>query len=292
VIVLLDANNLAARSFHAAKHMMTSADGQETGSLQIFAASLSRYLGDLRPTHFVACWDAPGPNFRHDIYPDYKLARKSLDVDPSVPAYSLVQQFLQLVGLAQWRQPGVEADDLIAAAWRRTRALDAPSAPIAILSSDKDLLQLLDDHTQQLRFSSHNTPSDVWTRQRVVRDMGYEPEQMPLVMAFTGDRVDGVPGARGIGPVKALKLLRECGWDFELATSRCQDADAEMVKTSRQLVDLRTIDRFPVPPVPKYEPLGRFSPDAAARLDEFATFCARYQLRTLWERLVDGKLLW
>lgn len=293
-VVLLDANNLAMRSFHAAKHSMTSADGTETGSLQLFIGSLSRYLFELRPTKFVACWDGGGQTFRHRLYPAYKEARRagqpvstitvSGEISGPLLAFAMIHAFLDLVGIAQWSQPGVEADDLIAAAWRRHHDIDQ----VVIMSSDKDLLQLLDANTSQLRFSSANAVTDLWTHERVIADFGYTPEQIPLMMALTGDAIDGVPGAKGIGPKKALKLLQAHEWDLDEAAR--ERADCLMIHLSRDLVDLLTEDHCVVPDVPDYEPLTVHSPNAVERLEAVAYFCAQYQLVTIWDRLVAGHL--
>lgn len=290
-VVLLDGNNLAARSFHAAKHRLTSADGVETGSLHLFCTGLSRYLKELRPTHFVVCWDGGRSVHREKMFSDYKLARRKAQEGepPHGPAFALITEFLDLTGIEQWFEPGVEADDLIAAWHRRTRE-EMPEAHITILSSDKDLLQLLDDRTHQWRFSSSGTPTDVWDREKVIRDLGYVPERIPLVMALTGDVSDGVPGAKGIGPVKAVKLLEAHDWDLDkVAASR---PDGVMIKLSHRLVDLRGELCTTVPPVPVYEPLGPTSRNARERLEHFTEFCARYQLRELWDRVAIHRDLW
>lgn len=294
-VVLLDGNNLAARSFHAAKGRLSAYDpsrGQtvDTGSLHLFSISLSKWLKVLKPTRFVVCWDGGRSVHRESIYPDYKLARRREDTEPPHgPAFKLITEFLRLTGIEQWHQSGVEADDLIAAAHRRTRE-EEPEVAITIMSSDKDLLQLLDENTHQLRFSSYGTDTDIWDRERVIRDLGCTPEQVPLVMALTGDPGDGVPGAKGIGPVKAHKLLDKYGWDLDKIAPTLLDGG--MVKLSYQLVNLLGEPCCTVERVPGYDPLYRHANNSVERLQLLTEFCAQYQLRTLWEGVVEGTLWW
>lgn len=295
--VLLDGNNLAMRSFHAAKGRLSAYDtarGEtvETGSLHLFVISLSKWLRQFKPTHFVVCWDGGRSQHRERIYPEYKSARKKKNLSPEVPhapAFALIGEFLMLCGIEQWFRPGVEADDLIAAGHRVTRQT-YPESLITIMSSDKDLLQLLDDYTQQLRFSSYGTETDMWTRQRVIKDLGYTPEQVPLMMALTGDRGDGIPGADKIGPVRALKMLSAHDWDLTKIANSLPDGD--MVKISYQLVNLLGELCCDVEPVPEYGPLARFSKNSTVRLEKLTDFCARYRLAKLWEGVVDGSLWW
>lgn len=289
--VLLDANNLAMRAFHAAKYSMTTGDGIETGSLHILMGSLSKMLHALQPTRFVACWDGGASSYRMSIYPGYKGARHPEGAPGHASTFALIQEFLDLVGIAQWRQAGVEADDLIAQAVinERKSYLD----PIVILSSDKDLLQCLIDYgVSQWRFTSAGP--DVWDRERVWADLGYTVEEIPRIMSLTGDASDSIPGVRGIGPKKALALLRktpdpedrdEDPWGpFEHFTPE-QYAAMEL---SYKLVKLPA-PGIEVDPVPRYRPLSFSSPEIDWQA--MANFCTRYELRKLWTELEAGVLL-
>lgn len=286
MIVLLDANNLAMRSFHAARGRLSSEDGTETGTLQLFVNSLSRLLEEHCPTRFVTCWDGGGSTYREGLLPAYKAARRKHPSESPAPAFALVHRLLELTGIAQWQVPGVEADDLIAAAWHRH-----PEEKKTILSSDKDLLQLLDDSTVQVRFSSYQTPTDVWTRERVIADLGYWPEQVPLVMALVGDQSDGVPGMRGIGPKKAIKMLAAADWDLDRVMAAHPD-QREIVALSHRLVDLLGTRVVEVEDVPLYRPLGAAREQNLDRFEALCEFCAAYQLRTIWDRAVGGTLWW
>jgi len=278
--MIVDGNNLAMRSFHAAQGKMSAA-GADTGALQLFVNSLSMHVQDEIPTRLVICWDAGNSQMRLRLYPEYKAARRakgsSDGVEPHHELFEIIKRFLSLAGIAQWRMAGTEADDLIAAAWRRHHHTDR----MIILSSDKDLLQLLDANTTQVRFATKG--SDRWTRDRFIAEKGFRPEQLPLVMALEGDTSDGIPGMRGIGPVKALKMLVAANWDLDQAMRPYPDQYA-IVKTSQALVDLNWAP-VEVIDVPEFHPRDR--PDSWR---ELLAFCDHYELRTIRSRLVAGDL--
>jgi 5'-3' exonuclease len=230
---------------------------------------------------------------REGIYPAYKLARREKNADlihepSSGPSFKAVSECLRLCGVEQVYADGIEADDLIAAAHRCARAR-YPEEHVTIMSSDKDLMQLIDTDTDQLRFSSYGTPTDLWTEKRVIDELGYLPSQIPALMALTGDQVDGIPGAKGIGPVKALKLLQQHDWDWRAVAATLPDAD--MVETSWRLVNLLgVLPCQPFDSIPVWKPLTRTSPNSTQHLELFTDFCAQYQLREIWTGVVEGTL--
>lgn len=284
-MLLLDANNLAMRSFHAARGKMSS-QGEDTGGLQLFVNALSMHVREEQPDRLVVCWDRGRSVMRSRLLPEYKMKRlgatTSAQDDPaSQDLFTLIKSFLTLAGIEQWAEYGVEADDLIAAGWRTHE----PGEKVVILSSDKDLLQLLDEDTEQIRFSSSGAPTDRWTRQRVIDELGYLPEQIPLMMALTGDTSDNVPGMKGIGPVKALKMLREASWDLARAMEAHPGQHA-VVMRSLACVDLLTDPVVEVGHVPHFRPVDPTGVPGS----QLASFCEHYQLRTIYERFILGTL--
>lgn len=285
--VLLDASNLAMRSWHAASHTGMAVEGEATGPLVIFVNSLAKLLGEEQPTHFVACWDCGGSAAREKLWPQYKLARRqaSLGEQAHAESFRLIKQFLALSAIPQWFHPGVEADDLIAAAHRRTEGAKV------ILSSDKDLLQLLDENTEQVRFTGNVKP-DRWDHARVFTEYRCQPEQLGKVMALSGDAVDGVPGLAGIGPKRAVKLLVGHDWDWDALLGVLSPAQQQMAELCRGLVDLSYLDT-PVPPVPQWEAYPRHTVEGidSLRHPELMDFCDRFRLSVLKAR-IEGRTLW
>lgn len=281
MILILDGNNLAMRSFHAANGAM-SVDGMDTGALQLFITTLSTHVRRLQPTHLVVCWDTGISEFRTKLYPSYKAARHAQGTADHGPLFVLIKEFLTLSGITQWAQPGYEADDLIAAGWRRHHITDK----ITILSSDKDLLQLLDANTTQIRFVSGKPEGDEWTTQRFYFEHGYRPTQLPTVMALMGDTSDGIPGVRGIGPKKAVKVLEAHDWDLEKVILDVFPDQRVVITTSKALADLSWVDA-PVTDVPAFTPIKS---QRDGGWDGLLDFCERYQLRTIRQRLIGADL--
>ncbi len=147
-------------------------------------------------------------------------------------------------------------------------------------------MQLLDEDTEQVRFSSYGAPTDRWSKQRVISELGYRPDQIPLMMALTGDTSDNIPGMRGIGPKKALKMLQAASWDLDKALEPHPE-HYSIVKRSLACVDLLGESLVPVAEVPQFDPVG---PDRAEPFAVLASFCAHYEMRTILDRLSLGTL--
>lgn len=244
--MLVDGNNLLMRAVFAMRMTTLTAGGRITAPTHVFITSLSRLIRDEQPDRILVCWDS-SPSWRVGLSSSYKAHRPQLGSDDTrrrEDSFDLVQRFCALAGIPQLQREGQEADDLIAGAWASLTNDD----DIVIVSSDKDLLQLLGPNpwgipTSQIRLSSHDTDTDLWTEQTLIDKQGLEPEQVPLVMALTGDTADGVGGIPGIGLKKAQKLFGKCGWDFdavleELHTTRGRDV-MEQAMIDYRLVDLR-----------------------------------------------------
>lgn len=279
LVVLLDGPNLAARAFHAARASMG-----DSNAAFLFINSLSRLLRDERPDRFLICWDYPGPGWRNQLYPDYKANRPG-GGGGDAGYVGEVLDFCELAGLPVYCEPGYEADDVIAAAHARHRA-DADE--VVILSSDKDLMQLLDECTAQVRFAAGNADTDRWDAARFLDCYGFTPDRWPLMTALTGDPGDNVPGVRGLGPKKALKLLQAADWVLAESLVGRPFEDLRAAELSLALVDLRRIDfQFPID-VPVFAPTDERS---GARWSQLITYCEQREMHTVIKRLEAG-LLW
>jgi DNA polymerase-1 len=246
--MLVDGDNILVRAVKAVEYgrsHMTAADGTETGPLLIFINSLSRYVSEARPDRLIVCWDSGPCHWRRALFPAYKASRsygaygdEDEGADLKTVSRRLAREYLSWAGIQQTARPGWEADDLIGAYWRRHH--QDRYDRVTILSNDKDFMQLLDAPTRQVRVSSADTPTDVWDADRVAAERDCLPEQLPSIMALTGDASDGVPGVRGIGPKTAVKLLKQADWDLDLIDNPKVALERSEVRTYRRLVDLRT----------------------------------------------------
>jgi DNA polymerase-1 len=240
--MLVDGNNLLMRAVYAADRTgMGTPEGIATGALLIFINLLSRHLREERPSHLVVCWDGGRSALRTSMYPAYKAHRgERADSPDDRGPFSQAKEFCTLAGIHHIERPGWEADDLIACAWQNIRRQES-HAEVVILSGDKDLLQLLDTHTSQVRPATPPAKTDRWDMPRVTEHYGVPPEHLSKAMALIGDTSDNIPGVRGIGPVKAAKMLREAGWSLGRATAAMDEDKRAAAVLSHALVDLRTM---------------------------------------------------
>jgi DNA polymerase-1 len=260
-LVLVDGSGFIFRAFHALPPM-TRPDGTPVNAVFGFTNMLARLLKDHVGTHLAVIFDAGRLTFRNRIYDAYKAQRPPPPPE-LVPQFALVRDATAAFNVPALELADWEADDLIAAYTRAT--IDA-GGKVTIVSSDKDLMQLIQpgvvmqDPIKQKQIG----PDEVREK------FGCGPEQMIDLLALMGDSVDNVPGVPGIGPKTACQLLTEYG-DLEgvlagahsMKPSKRRElliTHAEQARLSRQLVILR--DDVPLP-----EPLaalGVQEPDRAA----------------------------
>ncbi len=202
-LLLIDANGLAHRAFHAtASNRSYREDGLPTFAIGRFLDLVYGLLIDVgRPqcvTHAAAIFDPKGKNWRHSIAPTYKAGRKH---DPDLaPQLRICRDIVRGLGIASVVQQGYEADDLIAT---YARIAEADGMGVVIVSADKDLLQLL---RPGVAIFNPMTRTMI-TEEEVISRYGVLPERMPDYQALVGDLTDGYSGIPGVGPIAAAELL-------------------------------------------------------------------------------------
>lgn len=229
-----------------------------TGPLVAFIGTLSRHIREEKPDRVIVCWDGGKSEARLAIDPNYKGQRNPAPEfeEYKDSAYDLMKRFLALANIHHVGCRGWEADDLIAYYWRNHRPIDDK---VVILSSDKDFLQLLvTDQVEQVRLGSHDTPTDRWTHDRVVEEMGCQPADLVNAMAIAGDTSDNIPGVPRFGMKTAIKALDKAAWSLEYAVTwdvRLAP-HRERIETNRSLVDLRDVSLtgLDLPPAPPFQP--------------------------------------
>ena len=175
----------------------------EVGATRGLGLWLARFMKARRPTHVAVVFDAGTWTFRNQICSDYK-ANRGLPPDELEPQFDLSLALCRALGLRAFRSDGYEADDLMATLARRARLA---GIDVALVTPDKDVLQLLSPHVQVLepkRFEPQDAAS-------VQERFGVLPEQLIDYLALAGDATDNVPGIRGIGPRTASALLQAAG---------------------------------------------------------------------------------
>lgn len=263
-LVLVDGSGFIFRAFHALPPM-TSPEGVPVNAVYGFTTMLARLLKDHVGTHLAVLFDASRQTFRSEIYPQYKAHRPEPPEDLR-PQFSLIREATQAFNVPGIELPGWEADDLIAS---YATAIRAQGGTCTIVSSDKDLMQLVGDGVCMLDPIKQTPvgPAEVETK------FGVPPAKVVDVQALMGDPTDNVPGVPGIGPKTAAALVQEYGTleavlnaAPEMKKSKRRDMlieHAEAARVSLQLVTLATDVPLPVP----VEELGTREPDMLVLAD-------------------------
>ncbi|MDR0300995.1 MAG: DNA polymerase I [Treponema sp.] len=274
-LYLIDAYGLIYRSYFAfLTSPLRNSAGKNVSVLFGFARTLISLLEDgapvadsngklhsklEKPLRLAAVFDSRTPTFRHQMYPEYKANRQKApeDLHEQIP---LVEEFLSALGVSSVKVEGFEADDIIAALAEKCRA---EKRQCYILSSDKDLLQLVGDGIYELRPSKINRSAGnsgsepAWELigpEEVKAEWGVEPEKVLDLLSLAGDSSDNVPGVKGIGDKIAVKLMSRYGSLDEIyknisaiegATGRKMAEGKESAYFSQSLIRLR--DDVPLP---------------------------------------------
>ena len=204
---LIDGSAFIFRAYHALPPLTRKSDGMPVGAVSGFVNMLQRYIegntGPDAPTHVAVIFDKGSHTFRNDLYDQYKANREAMpeDLRPQMP---LTREATRAFNIACEEIEGFEADDIIATLAHQAR--DA-GGTVTILSSDKDLMQLVGGGVQMLDpMKNKMIDSD-----GVHEKFGVGPERVVDVQALAGDSVDNVPGAPGIGIKTAALLINEYG---------------------------------------------------------------------------------
>ncbi|WP_375684963.1 DNA polymerase I [Bartonella sp. TT110JLCBS] len=248
-LFLVDGSGYVFRAYYALPPLKRKKDGLPVGAVAGFCNMLWKLLCDARntatgvvPTHFAVIFDYSSNTFRKQIYPEYKANRAEPPED-LIPQFALIRQATKAFNLPCIEKEGFEADDLIATYAKLATKVGAKTT---IISSDKDLMQLVNTHV-----SLYDGMKDKHIGiSEVIEKWGVAPEKMIDLQALIGDSTDNIPGIPGIGPKTAAQLLNEFG-SLDLLLQRVTEikqtkrreniqAYREQVKISRELVRLKT----------------------------------------------------
>ncbi len=184
---------------------MTTSAGLPTNAVFGFASMLQKAIEIVGPDAMLVAFDAGKHTFRHDLYPEYKGGRKPAP-DDLVPQFAMARSLLDAFGIRWVEMTDIEADDLIG-----TISKKSPEYHTYILTSDHDMLQLIDETTDVLLMKKGLSDMDVMTVEALKESMGIAPLQIIDMKGLMGDKSDNIPGIAGIGEKTALKLLQEYG---------------------------------------------------------------------------------
>ena len=207
-VVLIDGNNLMFRSYYATLYsgsMMTNKEGFPTNALYGFVNMINKIIAEEKPEYIAVAFDI-GKTFRHEKYDYYKGQRDETPEDLK-KQFPIAKKILLAMGIKYFEIEGYEADDIIGTFSNKISELEEYTG--VIISSDKDLLQLITDDVEVKLLK----PKDYirMNKQVFFDTYGLEPIKMIDLKALMGDSSDNIPGVKGIGEKTALKLLQEYG---------------------------------------------------------------------------------
>jgi DNA polymerase-1 len=229
-VFLVDGSSYIFRAYHALPPLTRKSDGLQLNAVLGFCNMLWKLLRDMkpeeRPTHLAVVFDKSERTFRTEMYPDYKAHRPD-PPDDLIPQFGFIREAVRAFDLPCLEQAGFEADDLIATYVRQ--ACEA-GATATIVSSDKDLMQLVNDCVVM-----YDTMKDRKIGiPEVMEKFGVPPEKVIDVQSLIGDSTDNVPGVPGIGVKTAAQLIGEYG-DLETLLARAGEIKQE--KRRQTLID-------------------------------------------------------
>ena len=279
-LYLVDGSGYIFRAYFAIPPRSTS-DGTPTNATFGFTNMLIKLLRDSEADALAVIFDKSSKSFRNEIYDDYKAHRPEPPED-LIPQFAAIREATKAFNLPCIEMEGYEADDLIATYARQAK--DA-GAEVTIVSSDKDLMQLVDGGIAMLDPMKDKAIGP----DEVMEKFGVPPEKVVDVQALAGDSVDNVPGVPGIGIKTAAQLINEYG-DLETLLERAGEIkqnkrreklieNAEMARISKQLV---TLERY----APVGEELGGFALQEPEP-ETLRAFLERYEFRSVLRRLSD-----
>lgn len=236
-LFLLDAYALIFRSYYAfIKNPRITSKGLNTSAIFGFLLTLEEILQKQKPSHIAVVFDTPTPTFRHEMFKEYKANRDETpeDIKLSVP---YIKRLLEAYKIPIIDFPGFEADDVIGTLARKASSRGFTTF---MMTPDKDFAQLVSSNVFMYKPSRSGNESILWGVDDIKREFSVQrPEQVIDVLALMGDTADNIPGAPGVGPKTAMKLISEYGSVEELFrnTDKLKGKLKEIIENNREQIE-------------------------------------------------------
>lgn len=214
-LILLDSHAILHRAYHALPDFV-SAKGEPTGALYGLSTMLIKIIADLKPDYIVACYDLPGPTYRHDVYKEYKAGRKKTDSE-LVSQLKRSRDIFTAFNIPIYDKPGFEADDMLGTIVERiisSKEKDDIFAgvDVVVASGDMDTLQLVSGKRVQVYTLKKGINDTIMYDEEAVRSrFSFGPELLPDYKGLRGDPSDNIIGIAGIGEKTATILISTFG---------------------------------------------------------------------------------
>ncbi|MAG12712.1 hypothetical protein CL630_02750, partial [bacterium] len=210
-LVLLDAHAILHRGYHALPEF-SSSKGEPTGALYGLSAMLMKIITELKPDYIAACYDMPGPTFRHEVYGEYK-AKRPKTKDDLIHQMNRSRDIFRAFDIPIYEKSGFEADDILGTVVEKMKKqLASGEIEIIIASGDMDTLQLVEGKKVQVYTLKRGINDTILYDEKAVRDrFGFAPELLVDFKGLRGDPSDNIMGIAGIGEKTATLLIQNFG---------------------------------------------------------------------------------
>lgn len=275
-LLLIDGNSILNRAFYAlsGNRMLKTRSGMYTNAVFGFLNILNKYLQEPEYSHMAIAFDRKEPTFRHEMYEGYKATRSKMP-DELVEQLPVAKELAGYLGVRVIEQPGIEADDIIGT---YAKIASNEGFDVTVLSGDKDLFQLIDDHIT-IDYATNKDRSAItvsYQMEELIQRYGIGPEAMIELKAIMGDPSDNIPGVKGIGEKGAIKLISEYGSIDKIyenidlieneRTKKLLLESKEICFLSRELSKIKTDAKLPF----SLEDLKKLKPDNEKLYDIFS----------------------
>jgi len=209
-LIIIDANSIVHRAFHALPPLVTKT-GEPVGAVYGFLLVFFKALKDFQPDFIAACFDVPGPTFRHKQFKEYKAKRPPAP-DELYQQIPKIKEVLKSFNVPVFEKESFEADDIIGTIARLAPKKQVlPELETIILSGDKDVLQLVDKNTKVYSLRKGVKDIVLYDEAEFEKKYGFRPDQLLDYKALRGDPSDNIPGVTGIGEKTATELIKNFG---------------------------------------------------------------------------------
>ncbi len=205
-LLLIDGNAIMHRAFHALPPFKTKS-GIPTNVIYGFFTMLFKAITNFKPNYIIVCFDTPVSTFRNKLFKQYQAQRPKI-ADEFITQIPTVKEALDKAGILHLEKDGLEADDLIGTIAKKYKN---NAIKVLILTGDKDMLQLVDKNVLVMAPQLGLSNIKMYDEAEVQKKFDLPPNKIPDLKALMGDPSDNYPGAKGIGPKTAAKLLQQFG---------------------------------------------------------------------------------
>jgi DNA polymerase-1 len=227
-LFLIDGTALAYRSYFAfIRNPLINSKGINTSGAFGFTNTLMQILREDKPSHIACVFDASGPTFRHQTYPEYKATRQKMP-DELAEQLPVIRNVVEAFNIPVYEIQGYEADDVIGTLAKKA---EKEGLETYLITGDKDFMQLVSDRIKMMIPSQKKSggEKEILGPDGVVKKLGVDPSKVTDLLGLMGDSSDNVPGIPGIGPKTAQELIEQFG-SMESALSHTENIDRQKIR--------------------------------------------------------------